>query len=604
MKKFLFISVPMNVSYFPTMALPLLVAQLKKNNYDATVMDLNIDFLHKIYTKSYMEDSILKAGIAYKKLEKEKQSYYKKHEGYINDLLTHKYDFLNEFFKNKSKIKDKLPSSIEKAVKILKDKELFYNPQLLQFADQIIHYANNVAFMSYLPYENLLVTPTYFDDLTKIIFDKELNPFYVYFEEQLTKIKTINPNYIGISINANNQLLAALTLSYLLKKETNAHINLGGDSCSRLLEYIPNYKDFFELFANSVSYGEGENSILELARYINGEIGISEVPQLLYKEETGNINKTAETKAVVLSQIPYPDYSDYDLDKYLLPEKVLPLQIQRGCYWNKCAFCDIAFSKTPSAKKIPDIINELKYYNEQYGVSIFNIIDEAVSPELLDSLSDAILKNNLDVKFSTHARFEKKYNLNLLDKMYKAGFRSIWWGLESANKRVQKLINKGIDLKNVLRILENSNKAGIMNTVSCVICFPQATFEEDFETYKYLKKHSDVIQSFLYYKYSLTKFSKVYKNPLEYKITIQDDICNSRIFLYYPFKKNEGMNEKEEEKIVEKFHQYYRHDKMNYFFSPDYNLLYHCKYGLNYIKERLVKKEKRKSFPLNLFRNF
>ena len=78
MKKFLFISVPMNVSYFPTMALPLLVARLRNNDYDATAFDLNIDFLQKIYTESYLKMSLSRAEIIYKKLDKEKDLFYKK----------------------------------------------------------------------------------------------------------------------------------------------------------------------------------------------------------------------------------------------------------------------------------------------------------------------------------------------------------------------------------------------------------------------------------------------------------------------------------------------------------------------------------------------
>ena len=64
------------------------------------------------------------------------------------------------------------------------------------------------------------------------------------------------------------------------------------------------------------------------------------------------------------------------------------------------------------------------------------------------------------------------------------------------------------------------------------------------------------------------------------------------------------MTENEEKEIVRKFYQYYKYDKMNYFFSPDYNLLYHCKYGLNYVRKTLVKNEKKNSFIKNYLVNF
>ena len=40
-----------------------------------------------------------------------------------------------------------------------------------------------------------------------------------------------------------------------------------------------------------------------------------------------------------LDKLPYPDYSQFDLDLYLTPKRILPLQTARGCSWRKCAFC-------------------------------------------------------------------------------------------------------------------------------------------------------------------------------------------------------------------------------------------------------------------------
>ena len=229
---------------------------------------------------------------------------------------------------------------------------------------------------------------------------------------------------------------------------------------------------------------------------------------------------------------------------------------------------------------------------------------EAITPEILERLSDAIIESGLNVRFSTHARLEKRYNYNLFKKMYDAGFRNIWWGLETANPRGQRLINKGIDLNAVPQILEDANRAGIMNSILCVVCFPLVTYEEDMDTYKFLKQYSEYVQCFVFHKFSLTKFSRVYMDFEKYKITIPEDTSKSRVSLYYSFKKKEGMNDLEESKIIDQFYQYYRYDKTNYFFSPDYNLLYISKYGLKWMKKKLIKKEKNKIFFKKFFSNF
>ena len=47
--------------------------------------------------------------------------------------------------------------------------------------------------------------------------------------EILDNIKSKNPDYIGISINSSSQVIPGLTLANMLKTNSNAHINIGGN---------------------------------------------------------------------------------------------------------------------------------------------------------------------------------------------------------------------------------------------------------------------------------------------------------------------------------------------------------------------------------------
>ena len=119
MKKFLFPIIPVNITYFPTMSIPTLVSQLRNKSYDVTVMDLNIDFLNSIYTESFLNKSLVKAKEQFQELEKNRESFYKKEDCEQNKFLTLKYDVLNDFFTNHKELGERLPFSIEKAIKIL-----------------------------------------------------------------------------------------------------------------------------------------------------------------------------------------------------------------------------------------------------------------------------------------------------------------------------------------------------------------------------------------------------------------------------------------------------------------------------------------------------
>ena len=309
--------------------------------------------------------------------------------------------------------------------------------------------------------------------------------------------------------------MAGLTLSSILKRNTNAHITIGGNLITKLADDLINIPDFFENIADSISIEDGEVSIVEFAKYINNEIPIENVPNLIYKKDN-KIHKTKKLPATNISKIAIPDYSDIDFDKYKSPIKTLPLQITRGCYWGKCAFCDM--EQGYNVKDTNVLIEELKFYKEKYNVSCFNLVDETVAPSVLKKVSEALIKNNVNIKFFMRTRLENEFTEELLQLAYKAGLRSVAWGLESANERISKLMNKGIDIKNITKILEGADKAGIWNHVYSFYNFPTETFEEAKETLNFIYKNKNIIHSFGFGKFTLTKNSKIYIGPEKFKI--------------------------------------------------------------------------------------
>ena len=66
MKKFLFCFIPTSLTHCPEMSIPSLTAQLRHNNYDVSVLDLNIDFFHQMFNKEYLENAVVKAQKQFK----------------------------------------------------------------------------------------------------------------------------------------------------------------------------------------------------------------------------------------------------------------------------------------------------------------------------------------------------------------------------------------------------------------------------------------------------------------------------------------------------------------------------------------------------------
>ena len=38
--------------------------------------------------------------------------------------------------------------------------------------------------------------------------------------------------------------------------------------------------------------------------------------------------------------LPLPDFDGLPLDRYFVPERIIPYLATRGCYWGRCTFCD------------------------------------------------------------------------------------------------------------------------------------------------------------------------------------------------------------------------------------------------------------------------
>ena len=605
--KFLLIFPPLWTITGPHLALPVLVSQLKNNNFKAKALDLNIDFINYILTEDYINKSLESIRKQYSVLEQNKSSFLNKDDSKENIILNYKYNELKQVLEKLSYI-DKLPFIVEKIHKIFKDPDYFYNYKNLLRAQYFLKRIINICSLAYLPcyidaafnFKNKFITMNY-TDIKQVVFDKSQNIFLDFYKTKLEEIKKQNYSYIGISISSISQLIGGLTLANLLKTQTNAHINIGGMFFSGTIEGLKKNPEFFDIFADSISYDEGEISIVELAKYINGEISIEKVHNIIYKQEN-KVLINPLGKQVILSQINNPDYSDYDFTKYFSPEPILPLQTSRGCYWGKCTFCDQSYHKTYKVKNIVDLIKEIKEYKEKYNISSFDIIDDSIHPEFLNKFCDALIDNNLNIKFKICSRFEDEMNYALLKKAHKAGLKFILWGFETGNERIHKLINKGVNFKNRLKILKMTNKAGISNLIFSFYNFPTETYNEAMDTLNFFIKNYKYIQMPKFTKYCLLLSSSMIKNPDKFKIIVSEkyeDFSSARNYSV-----EGGMTEREKADIKNKFQdiltKYYKNKIFIHlpFFDHEHIILYNHKYNLKTLRKITIKKRKGLKFPI------
>ena len=199
--------------------------------------------------------------------------------------------------------------------------------------------------------------------------------------------------------------------------------------------------------------------------------------------------------------------------------KWVKLVMARGCYWHKCAFCDVVLPyigcfQMPKAKAIVDAMEALG--------TRFHFVDEAMPPALVDAVCDEILKRGFACEWWGNIRFDAAFTPALAKKMAKAGCVCVTGGLECANDRLLRLMNKGITLAGAEKVLKGFKAAKIFVHAYLMYDFPTETKAEQKAAERYVKDlgRRGLIQSCFWHRFALTVHSPIAQHPSDFGIVI------------------------------------------------------------------------------------
>ena len=205
--------------------------------------------------------------------------------------------------------------------------------------------------------------------------------------------------------------------------------------------------------------------------------------------------------------------------------KWVKLIMARGCYWHKCAFCDVVLPyigcfKMPNCIDIVDAIEGIK--NQGSGIRGIHFVDEAMPPKVIKGMCEEILRRKLKVEWWGNIRFDAAFTPALAKLMAKAGCIAVTGGLECANDRLLKLMNKGITLAGAEKVLKAFKAAGIFVHAYLMYGFPTETEAEQKGAERYVKglARRGLIQSCFWHRFALTVHSPIARNPEKYGIAI------------------------------------------------------------------------------------
>lgn len=526
------ISLPLWSIDWPPLSLASLTAFLRKfTNYEVIQKDLNIEFFHSILTQRYLINLQRRINAQIEYLSSNGNGYHQ----IFNKLVIAQKKI--EFLLNKV---ENIPSALKKPLTAntieVKDHHLIR--EILEIISASFYplsiTLNNVLY-NREPIKSKKVIEFYLDD-------ERNNPFFKFTKKAIQHLfEEDQVNVFGLSVSTMDQLLASLTAAKLIKqRHPDQKVILGGSLIYYVSQHLVNWKILKSLI-DFIIVGEGETPLKLLLDWLQkSDFPVEDVPNLIFKKQRRFEFSNYQQHIENVNQLPTPDFEDFNLEKYLAPEIELPILISRGCYWDKCSFCNICATYM-NKYRIRDINlfkQDIVELQDRHNVKFFTFADECISPSRLKKISRIILQNKIEMYWDILARFEEGFlkEEDLFHTAYQAGCRMITFGLESASEKVLSKMNKGIKPEVAEKILRATSENSVWNNLFIFFGFPGETEEDRNITINFILKNSQYIHSHSASIFRLEKGSKVFRNPQKFEINIttmeSDYIGTEQYFTY------------------------------------------------------------------------
>ena len=565
----------------PYLSLPTLTAFLRRAGHEVVQKDVNLEMYDWYFSADFLRRVLKKVPQQLDRLKKLAR---------FRDLTEAEVELQLALCECTRGRMGDLTQKAEEAKRIVRSPD-FYDGDKLEWAINVFREVTNTISLVYAPAR--ICMPPMETDLSYKLFmsseilaaveDPQVNVYRDVFEAILKPaIEEAQPEIIGLSIVLRQQLFSSMTFCALIKEQfPHIHVVVGGNTVTRLRDVLPQTPKLWDLFDSAIVY-EGETALLRLVEAVGSGGDLSVVPNLLFKDAQG-IHVNDATYAEDMAELPPPDFDGLPMEKYFVPEPVLPYLATRGCYWGRCEFCDHGEGYTAGyrTKKIGPIIEDLRFLKEKYGARHFHFTDESYPPALFRKLTKQLLAAQLDIAWTTHIRFEK----SLLDEevwkdAQESGCKYLHMGYESGSERVLQLMDKATTADVIQQSLELSSKHGVWNHIMGFFGFPGERYQDAKFSIQFLEDNREHVHSIGFGTFDLGRHNPVAKHPEKFGVTYyKNPEWDLAMDYYYTVK--DGLSIEDAERVFEEFEQQHYEGWDLRIFVREYVFLYVAHFGTN-----------------------
>jgi anaerobic magnesium-protoporphyrin IX monomethyl ester cyclase len=369
-----------------------------------------------------------------------------------------------------------------------------------------------------------------FNDLFNAeLADRTCHPMVQYFQDRLlVDPDFLESNCIGISIVYDHQLMYALWLARTLKRRwPDKLIVLGGTAVSGIYKHAKSkseMKRFFDV-CDAIVVGEGETAMCEIANSDGDLTKAGDIPNTItYDRVRDQVVLPARIHYENVPNLGTPVY-DFPWDLYLSPTRGINYAPTRGCYWNRCTFCDYGLNTDkPTSpwreRKIEQVLADLAIVTKEQSVRYVYFAVDVMAPGYLERLSDGIVAAGLDIRWAAELRMEKIFSLERCSSMAAAGCVCVSFGMESGNQRVLDLIDKGTRVSCMADTMKNFGQTRVAVQLMAFKGFPSETLDEANETRNFIRTNKDLWSNGGLGDFVLTGAAIIAQKPRQFGLTL------------------------------------------------------------------------------------
>ena len=266
------------------------------------------------------------------------------------------------------------------------------------------------------------------------------------YEEIKEDIQRREPDIVGIANPFSTQIEHAKKVADIAK-DVNPKIltTVGGPHVTVMpKEFLDEAKN-----VDLCVLGEGEYTMLDVAKYCEGDMEINEVEGIAYRQNGKPTLSTPRPFINNLDELPYPAYHLVEMEQYLNPVKIeyrsfkpraLAMITSRGCP-HSCCFCSVHLhmGKGFRANSAVYVADHIQHVVNKYKVKNIFFEDDNLTfdQKRMESICDKIVERKIKFRWETpNGVRADRLNEELLRKMKKSGCRSVFFGIESGDQSV------------------------------------------------------------------------------------------------------------------------------------------------------------------------